>query len=167
VTEPTEYVTQLIAWTTNHDARERAAIARKARAEITRRFGEIATRHGYSVQEDGWVKTKAFMRLSFGLQPSSRGFQCYVNLGARPRSVLSHAIGVSRREVFRLGRFYDRSDHPTGELGALIYPNVAQSGTELDHACAVLDQRALPFLDKLTGRSRPDLAAFLKDCAPV
>ena len=46
------------ACVTDYTAKERADISRKARAEITRRFDEIAETHGYTKHDYGWDKLK-------------------------------------------------------------------------------------------------------------
>lgn len=156
-----------VAWAQGHDAAMRASLSRKARLEIERHVSAIVERHGYARVDGFWAKPRLLVHLSVGLQPSRSGFQCYVNLAARPRPFWGALLGAGISENLRLGSFYRPSERGQGEAGAMMYPDICAQDPSFAVACAVLDQRALPFMDRVTGRGRADVAAFVERCPPL
>ena len=156
-----------LAWMSDHDAPERAALSKRARARISERFDTIAAGHGFEAQSGSWIRSKGLSRLSVSLQPSRYGFECFVNLRvAAP--VFPKGVGrIWMPQQVRLGAFYDRRKVPNGEPGALVYPEVLEDGHGFEEACRVLDQRALPYLRRQSVFRRGDLKAYLGNCPPV
>ena len=140
------YADKRVRWLTSHDAATRAALSRKARAQILATLAPVAQDFGYTQTDGYFAKSGLLRRVSIGLQPSKSGFKCFINLAAKPR------FGPS--EVYRLGHFYDRADVPAGEPGALLYPEVLDGTPHLAHAAQILQTRALPFLQNRVPKHR-------------
>lgn len=139
-----EHSKRATAWFNNP---EKNKIRAKAKRIIKKRIGEIVEPLGFSPIEygTGWEIKKFFVRRGIYIQASQSGDCCYFNFA---KTVKYKGRFLGKREVKRLGYFYEGDYDRVGERGSLYYYDVEHFPMYIELALDVIEKQAVPWLIK-------------------
>lgn len=130
-------------------ARERyqhPALAAIRKLAVKRLVGEItpiAAKHGHVHGKDGWVRDSAWCWSRLWLQRGRGGFNCYLNVEYRPKT-----LGLTgATHATRVGQFAPRKRQIDG-TDALFYTDLQDTSPLRELMLGILRDRVMPYLDK-------------------
>ena len=113
---------------------------------LHREIDAILAPAGYIQAGGSWNRTTAFARTWVGIQRSSSGLACYINLGRFQRLLKWEWVPAGYYSSgWRIGDFTDSTEEHNA-LDALPYDQLDGDSPLRARVMALLAQRALPFL---------------------